>query len=342
MNLALMATRPITGNYFNGVLEGLVRSLGIKIHEDEDPPCSTQEGLEKCLAEEFQQMSVSAPLLEGCESCGLHVGYSLEYADHKKGPSVPALSSTALPDLLGVINHLWLGMSTPLDEDQSSDEQQDLLESLVAKGVLRSSKTKDVYQKFVNILDARPHIRDPASAPKLKVNPPVPLRQVDPPQMPAMGNPTLIPRASLGSNWVPGKIPTDEEESKKLFSYRNPLSIKPAVPPPKVSDPIPPLPHQGCKSDEGEPAIRDPHGSRGIPAAPVGYALVDCSQRDPSLDKMPKQGASASEVAWPTRGILHPSKLPRRGLEVFRGTMHPSQLQGVPNRVYAIDRHSQA
>ena len=105
-------------------------SLGIKIHEDEDPPCSTQEGLERCLAEELQQMSVSAPSLKGCEPHGLHVGYSLEYTDHKKGPLVPALSSTALPDLLDVINLLRLGMSTPSDEDQSSEEQQDLLESL--------------------------------------------------------------------------------------------------------------------------------------------------------------------------------------------------------------------
>ena len=47
VNLALMATRPIIGNYFNGVLEGLVGSLGIKIHEDKDPPHSTQEGLER-------------------------------------------------------------------------------------------------------------------------------------------------------------------------------------------------------------------------------------------------------------------------------------------------------
>ena len=66
MNLALTATRPIIVNYFNGVLEGLVGSLGIKIHEDEDHPHSTQEGLERCLAEELQQMSVSAPSLEGC------------------------------------------------------------------------------------------------------------------------------------------------------------------------------------------------------------------------------------------------------------------------------------
>ena len=54
VNLALTATRPIIGNYFNGVLEGLMGSLGIKVHKDEDPPCSTQEGLERHLAEELQ------------------------------------------------------------------------------------------------------------------------------------------------------------------------------------------------------------------------------------------------------------------------------------------------
>ena len=54
MNLALTATRPVVGNYFNGVLEGLMGSLGIKVHEDKDPPRSTQEGLERHLAEELQ------------------------------------------------------------------------------------------------------------------------------------------------------------------------------------------------------------------------------------------------------------------------------------------------
>ena len=78
---------------------------------------------------------MSAPSLEGCESRGLHVGYSLQYADCEKGPSVPALSSMALPDLLDMIDHLWLGMSTPSDKDQSSEEQQDLLESIAAKEV---------------------------------------------------------------------------------------------------------------------------------------------------------------------------------------------------------------
>ena len=67
---------------------------------------------------------------------------------------MPALSSTALPNLFDAIDRLQLGMSTPLDEDEPSEEQQDLLESLVVKGVPKSSKTKDVYQKFMNILYA--------------------------------------------------------------------------------------------------------------------------------------------------------------------------------------------
>ena len=54
VNLALTTTRPIIGNYFNGVLEGLMGSLGIKVHKDEVPPCSTKEGLERHLAEELQ------------------------------------------------------------------------------------------------------------------------------------------------------------------------------------------------------------------------------------------------------------------------------------------------
>ena len=126
-----------------------------------------------------------------------------------------------------------------------------------------------------------------------------------------MGNPTSNSGASSGSNWVLGKIPTDEEP-KKLFPYRDPLFIKPAVPPPKVSNPILPFPHQGSKSGEGESAIGDPNGSGGVPAAPVGNTPVDHSQRDPSSNKMPEQEASTQEVMRPTKGILRPSKLPRR------------------------------
>ena len=67
---------------------------------------------------------------------------------------MPALSSTALPNLLDAIVHLRLDMLTPSGEAKPSEKQQDLLESLAVKGVPKSSKTKDVYQKFMNILDA--------------------------------------------------------------------------------------------------------------------------------------------------------------------------------------------
>ena len=226
VNLAFTATRPVIGNYFNGVLEGLVGSLGIKFQEDEDPPHSTQEGLERRLAEELEQLSVSAPSLEGSESRGLHVKYSLQYADHKKGPLVPALSSTALPRLLDVIDRLRLGMSTPSDEDQSSEEQPDLLESLAAKGVPKSSKTKDVYQKFVNILDARPRIQDPAPIQRPKGDPPVPPRQADPTPKSVVRNLSTNSGALVGFSWVPGRIPTDEEDPQRSSVHRGLLHTK--------------------------------------------------------------------------------------------------------------------
>ena len=148
-----------------------------------------------------------------------------------------ALSSMALPNLLDAINHLRLGMSTPSDEDEPSEEQQDLLELLAVKGVPKSSITKDVYQKFMNILNARPHIQDPAPAPKPREpmgDPPVPPGRVNPPPTSGQGNPPPNLGASSGSNWEPGRSPTDEEEPKKLFSYRNPLYTKPSVPPPSL------------------------------------------------------------------------------------------------------------
>ena len=235
---------------------------------------------------------------------------------------MPALSSTALPDLLDAIDHLRLGMSTPSDEDEPSEEQQDLLESLVVKGVPKTSKTKDVYQKFVCILDTRPRIQDPAPDPKPRGDPPVPPRQEDPPATLVPGNPTPNSGASSGSNWEPGKIPTDEEEPNKLFSYRNPLYTKPSVPPPRVSNPIPPIPHLGPKAGKGELVGGDPSGSGGIP--------VDRSQGDPSLDKMPKQEASSQEVVKLTKGILCPSKLPRRDLKYSDDQCTICNPQGCP------------
>ena len=63
VNLALTATRPMVGNYFGGILDGLVGRLGIKIHGDGSPPSSTQEGLEKHFTKVLQLSSASTPAL---------------------------------------------------------------------------------------------------------------------------------------------------------------------------------------------------------------------------------------------------------------------------------------
>ena len=59
----------------------------------------------------------------------------------------------------------------------------------------------------------------------------------------------------------------------------------------------------------------DLSGSGGTAAVHVKNTPVDHFQGDPSLDQMPKQEASSQEVVKPTKGILCPSKLPRRDLK---------------------------
>ena len=84
VNLALTATRPVIGNYFNGVLEGLVGTLGIKVHEDEDLPCSTQEGLERHLAEELHLHQLLSSRAVSPMDCMLETVWNMQTV--RKGP----------------------------------------------------------------------------------------------------------------------------------------------------------------------------------------------------------------------------------------------------------------
>ena len=115
-----------------------------------------------------------------------------------------------------------------------------------------------------------------------------------------------------------------------MFSYRNPLYNNPSVPPLKVSDPIPPIPHKEQKPNGGEPAGGDPSGSGGAAPAQPGDVPMDHSQGDPSLGKEPKQEASSQEVAKSTKSILHPSRLPRRNLKYTDGQCTIFDPQGCP------------
>ena len=174
----------------------------------------------------------------------------------------------------------------------------------------------------MSILNAQSCIRDPASAPKprdLTGDPPIPPGWVDPPPPPSQGNLPPNSGASSGSNWELGKIPMDEKEPKKFFSYRNPLYTKPSMPPPKISDPIPPIPHEGFKAGKEKPMGEYPSRSGRAPPVHTRDTPVDHLQGDLSLDKVPKQGASSQEMVKPIKGILHPSKLPRRDLKYSDG-----------------------
>ena len=55
---------------------------------------------------------------------------------------------------------------------------------------------------------------------------------------------------------------------------------------------------------------------------------MDHSLRNPSSDRMSKQEASTQEVTRPIRGILHPSKLPRRDLKYSKEQRTPLDSQG--------------
>ena len=127
--------------------------------------------------------------------------------------------------------------------------------------------------------------------------------------------PPVNPGVPSGSDWEPRKIPTSEEEPKKLFSYRNPLYNKPSVPLPKISVPILPIPHRRQVAGGDGSQGGDPGGSGGVPPPWDDNPPLDHSQRDPSMEKVPEQETSSQGVAKPIRNVLCPSRLLRRDLK---------------------------
>ena len=112
--------------------------------------------------------------------------------DRGKGPQVPALSSTTLPNLLDAIDHLWLRAPSPSEGEEALKEHKDLLESLAVKDTPKPSSSKDIYQKFLNVLGEWPSVQNPNPTPKpgdLIPGPnlgdlPIPPGHADPPPLP--------------------------------------------------------------------------------------------------------------------------------------------------------------
>ena len=213
-------------------------------------------------------------------------------------------------------------------------EHQDLLDSLAMKDVPKPTDPKDIYQKFLNMLGDWPGAQNPGPTlepENLTVgDPPIPPGRANPPQPPSHANPPANPGVPAGSDWEPGKIPMSEEEPKKLFSYRNPLYNKPSVPPPKISDPILPIPHRGQMAG-GEGSQRgDLNGSGGVPPSWADNPPLDHSQGDPSMEKVPEQETPSQEVAKPSKNVLCPSRLPRKSLKFTDGKHTMLDPSGCP------------
>ena len=195
------------------------------------------------------------------------------------------------------------------------------------KNVPKPSDPKDIYQKFLNTLGEWPNVpksrscsgaREPDSQPNCGGFTHSSLVSKSTSASRTCG-PPVNPGVPTGSDWEPGKIPTSKEELKKLFFYRNPLYNKPSVPPPKISDPILPIPHRGQVAGGEGSQGGDPGRSGGVPSSQADNPLLDHSQGDPSMEKVPEQETPSQEVAKPTRNVLHPSRLPRKDLKYTDG-----------------------
>ena len=104
----LSAVQLMDNNYFGGILEGLMRCLSLTAPLGEEQARSTQEGVERWIAVALKKCT---PLASPCENYlprGLHLGYEQDFLKRGTEPAIPALSSTALPDLLQAMDHLQL------------------------------------------------------------------------------------------------------------------------------------------------------------------------------------------------------------------------------------------
>ena len=110
VNAALSAVKPMVTNYFRGILEGLVGCLSLTPPPGERTARSTQDGVERHVAAALQKYSLSNVPQRSLQLSGLHVGYSHGFAKRNVRASIPALSSTALPDLLQTMDCLHLSM----------------------------------------------------------------------------------------------------------------------------------------------------------------------------------------------------------------------------------------
>ena len=109
-----MAHQPLEANFFPGILEGLVRRLGLVAPGVADPPTSVRAGVSchwaATLREAVRRTEGRDVDLEQVTSTvvphGLHLDYDLDFRTRRVDDIAPTLTSPLLFSLIGNINQL--------------------------------------------------------------------------------------------------------------------------------------------------------------------------------------------------------------------------------------------
>ena len=132
----------MVANYFGGVLEGLMGSLSLSPPNGEGSARSTQEGVERRVAVALQRRSSQG----GVKLQGLHVDYSHDFATRDVGISVPALSSTTLPNLLEMMDRLRSNLPPVPAQPRAILKEEALFKKLLQVQAASKGENAKVYQ----------------------------------------------------------------------------------------------------------------------------------------------------------------------------------------------------
>ena len=220
VNAALSAIQPMVANYFGGILEGLMGSLSLSPPNGEGLARSTQEGVERRVAVALQRRSSQ----DGVKLQGLHVDYSHDFATRDVGIPIPALSSTALPNLLETMDHLRSNLPPVPAQPRAILKEEALFKKLLQVQAANKGENTEVYRLSQVLTQLYEEFKkEPVKETEEKKStetPPTPPRDNTPPPegQPPVAPPSLHPLIKLQRTVTgvakPSKLPNPASKNK--------------------------------------------------------------------------------------------------------------------------------
>ena len=161
VNTALSAVQPMVNNYFGGILEGLMGCLSLTAPPGDEVARSTQEGVEQQIAEALKKSLPSIAERSKDPPQGLHVGYRHDFFHRDSVPMIPALSSTALPNLLKAMDQLCLQVPSVPNEARQLLEGEALLDKIDPESKKSDDEEVEVHlmSQLLNTFDRTPKVK---------------------------------------------------------------------------------------------------------------------------------------------------------------------------------------